>query len=158
MPHRARIRLRHLRTFLEVARQQGVGRAAGTLHVSQPAVTKTRARAGGACSGRALFQREGRRIRLTAAGRGLPAARRAGAERDPPRHRVGDGRGAGPPVRIGALPTVSARIMPAAVAALTRESPAPRLRIVTGENAVLLEQLRSGASTWWSAAWPSPSA
>ena len=51
---------------------------------------------------------------------------------------------AGPPVRIGALPTVSARIMPAAIAALPRDAPAPPLKIVTGENLVLLEQLRLG--------------
>jgi LysR family pca operon transcriptional activator len=139
-----RIRLRHLRTFLEVARERGVGRAAARLHVSQPAVTKT-IRELEELLGAALFHREGRRVRLTAAGEVLLpyAAQALSAIRRGIESVTSDE--AGPLVRIGALPTVSARIMPAAVAALTRESPAPRLRLVTGENAVLLEQLRSGA-------------
>lgn len=139
----SRIRLRHLRTFLEVARARGVGRAAGTLHVSQPAVTKT-LRELEELLGAPLFHREGRRVRLTAAGEALlPYAGQAvSAIRRGIESVASDG--GGPLVRIGALPTVSARIMPPAVAALTSEPPAPRLRIVTGENAVLLEQLRSG--------------
>jgi LysR family pca operon transcriptional activator len=138
-----RVRLRHLRTFLEVARQESIGRAAGALHISQPAVTKA-VQELEEILGASLFHREGRRVRLTAAGevflphagQALLAVRRgiesvtAGAS--------------GPPIRIGALPTAAARIMPAAVLALMREAPAPSLRIVTGENAVLLEQLRSG--------------
>ncbi len=138
-----RIRLRHLRTFLEVARERGVGRAAGTLHVSQPAVTKT-VRELEEVLGAPLFHREGRRVRLTAAGEVLLPY--AGQAMSAIRHGIESvtADGAGPMVRIGALPTVSARVMPAAMAALTREQPAPRLRLVTGENAVLLEQLRSG--------------
>lgn len=139
-----RIRLRHIRTFLEVARERGVGRAAGALHVSQPAVTKT-VRELEDLVGVPLFHREGRRIRLTAAGEVLLpyAGQVLSAIRRGIESVTADG--SGPLVRIGALPTVSARIMPSAVAALTREPPAARLRIVTGENAVLLEQLRSGA-------------
>lgn len=138
-----RIRLRHLRTFLEVARERGVSRAAATLHVSQPAVTKT-VRELEELVGAPLFHREGRRVRLTAAGEVLlPFAGQAiSAIRRGLETVAADG--GGPPVRIGALPTVSARIMPAAVAALTREPPVAQLRIFTGENAVLLEQLRSG--------------
>ncbi|WP_157018936.1 LysR family transcriptional regulator, partial [Mesorhizobium xinjiangense] len=34
-----RIRFRHIRTFLEVARQRSVSRAAERLHTAQPAVS-----------------------------------------------------------------------------------------------------------------------
>ena len=46
--------------------------------------------------------------------------------------------------RIGALPTVSTRIMPRAMANFLKEETGSRIKIVTGENAVLLEQLRVG--------------
>jgi LysR family pca operon transcriptional activator len=143
-PAENRIRLRHLRTFVEVARERGVGRAAGRLNVSQPAVTKT-LRELEDLLGAPLFHREGRRVRLTAAGDALLPY--AGQALSAIRHGIESvtADGAGPLIGIGALPTVSARFMPSAVAALTREAPAPRLRLVTGENAVLLDQLRSGA-------------
>jgi LysR family transcriptional regulator, pca operon transcriptional activator len=54
--------------------------------------------------------------------------------------RTGDAR----PIRLGALPTVSARIMPGAMALFLKEDTGARVKIVTGENAVLLEQLRVG--------------
>jgi LysR family pca operon transcriptional activator len=139
-----RLTLRHLRTFIEVARQGGVGRAARTLHVTQPAVTQA-VRELEEILAVALFHREGRRIRLTGAGEIF--LRHAGTAMSAIRQGIesvtaDDG---GPPIRVGALPTVSARIMPAAVAALLREQSAPRLQIVTGANAVLLGQLRDGS-------------
>ncbi len=56
------------------------------------------------------------------------------------RERAGDAT----PIRIRALPTVSTRIMPRAVELFIKETTGGRLKIVTGENAVLLEQLRVG--------------
>lgn len=138
-----RIRLRHLRTFLEVARQRSVGRAAGILNVSQPAVTKT-VRELESLLGVSLFDRDGRGMRITPRGEVFlrhaavaVASIRSGVEL------LAGGRD-GPPIRIGALPTVSARIMPGAMALFLAENSAASTKIVTGENAVLLDQLRSG--------------
>ena len=50
----------------------------------------------------------------------------------------------GPPIRVGALPTVSAHIMPRAMSLFLQENTGSSIKIVTGENAVLLEQLRLG--------------
>jgi LysR family pca operon transcriptional activator len=55
----------------------------------------------------------------------------------------GDAAG-GPPIRVGALPTVSARIMPYAMTLYLAEKAGSPIKIVTGENAVLLDQLRLG--------------
>lgn len=141
----SRIKFRHLHTFVEVARQKSVARAAELLHVSQPAVTKT-VRELEDVLGVAVFERDGRGIRITRygevflrhAGAALTALRQG---IDSVSHELLD---AAPPVRIGALPTVSTRIMPGAMSAFLKEKTGSRVKIVTGENSVLLEQLRVG--------------
>lgn len=141
----SRIKVRHLQTFVEVARQKSVMKAAGLLHVSQPAVTKT-IRELEEVLGVAVFERDGRGIRITRMGEVF--LRHAGAALAALRHgldSVSQARaGEAPPVRIGALPTVSTRIMPKAMRLFLAEETGARIKIVTGENAVLLEQLRLG--------------
>ncbi|MGX5839199.1 pca operon transcription factor PcaQ [Mesorhizobium sp. ArgA1] len=142
----SRIRFRHLQAFLEVARQGSVARAADFLHVSPPAVTKTLRELEEAL-GIAVVERDGRGIRVTRLGeiflshagtaitalkRGVDSVRQDGAVN---RH----------PIRIGALPTVSAKVMPLAMSLFLAENTGAAIKIVTGENAVLLEQLRVGA-------------
>ncbi|MGT2466976.1 pca operon transcription factor PcaQ [Mesorhizobium atlanticum] len=142
----SRIRFRHLQAFLEVARQGSVARAADFLHVSAPAVTKTLRELEEAL-GVAVVERDGRGIRVTRlgeiflghAGSAISALRRGV---DPVRR---DGALNRDPIRIGALPTVSARVMPLAMNLFLEEDTGAALKIVTGENAVLLEQLRVGA-------------
>ncbi len=141
----SRVRFRHLQTFLEVARQKSVVKAAGLLHVSQPAVTKT-IRELEEALGVAVFEREGRGIRITRSGEIF--MRHAGQAITALRQGIdsvaaGEA-GDGPPIRIGALPTVSARIMPRAISLFLGEKTGTAIKIVTGENAVLLEQLRLG--------------
>lgn len=140
-----RIKFRHLQAFVEVARQKSVNKAAELLHVSQPAVTKT-IRELEDMLGVALFERDGRGIRMTRYGEVFQ--RHAGATMTALRQAVDsvsqEAARAGAPVRVGALPTVSARIMPQAMTRFLAEGTVTPVKIVTGENAVLLEQLRVG--------------
>lgn len=140
-----RLKFRHLQALVEVARQKSVGKAAQALNVSQPAITKT-VRELEEVLGAALLERDGRGIRLTRTGElflrhagGAITAVRQGL--DSVSH---DRMGAAPLLRIGALPTVSTRIMPAAMTLFLKEQAWSRVKIVTGENSVLLEQLRVG--------------
>jgi LysR family pca operon transcriptional activator len=146
MSSTGRVRFRHLRTFLEVSRQKSVARAAETLCVSQPAVTKT-LRELEAALGVAVVERDGRGIRVTRAGEIF--LRHAGAAVTALREGIEsvtrDGAAAGRPIRVGALPTVSAHIMPVAMRIFLKEDTGAAIKIVTGENAVLLDQLRAGA-------------
>nr|WP_219821677.1 pca operon transcription factor PcaQ [Sneathiella aquimaris] len=138
-----RIKFRHLQTFIEVARQKSVGKAAIILNISQPAVTKT-IRELEEILGVKLFEKEGRGIRLGRIGEVF--LRHAGASVASVLEGVESVQQAvtrsSPPVRIGALPTVSARIMPDAIQLFLNEKVAGDIKIVTGENSVLLEQLR----------------
>ncbi|MBP1872217.1 LysR family pca operon transcriptional activator [Ensifer adhaerens] len=120
-------------------------KAAELLHVSQPAVTKT-IRELEEVLGVAVFEREGRGIKITRYGEVF--LRHAGAALTALRQGLDsvsqERSGDGVPVRIGALPTVSTRIMPRAMSLFLKENTGARIKIVTGENAVLLEQLRVG--------------
>lgn len=141
----SRLKLRHLETFIEVARHGSVSRAAETLHLTQPAVTRT-IRELESITGKPLVTREGRGIRITAhgevllrhAGRSIAAARRGFTALE--QLESADG----PLIRVGALPTVSASVMPKAVAEFLETGTRNRLSVVTGQNRVLLDQLRGG--------------
>ncbi len=140
-----RLKLRHLETFVEVARQKSVSRAAENLNLTQPAVTRTIRELEGIC-GKPLVEKDGRGIRISSygevflryAGSSLAAARggiNALAELS---------LAEGPLIRLGALPTVSATVLPVAVARYLASGLQNRLSVVTGENRVLLDQLRVG--------------
>jgi len=138
-----RIKLRHLSCFLEVARLNSVGQAATALHVSQPAMSKT-IRELEEIVGAKLFDRSRRQLVLSPFGEVFQryaatslAALRQGLD-------VAQGTREASVVRVGALPTVSARILPGAVAAFTALQPGARTRIITGPNDYLLALLRGG--------------
>lgn len=138
------LRLRHLRCFLEVARQGSLSAAAVALNVSQPAASKT-IRELEELLGTQLFDRSGRRLRLTPAGRiyqshaGAAVADLERAQRlvlDPPRER--------PRLRVGVLPTAATGLVPRAALAFQGGHPEVLLDVMTGPNWLLLSLLREG--------------
>ncbi|MCG6858042.1 MAG: pca operon transcription factor PcaQ [Salaquimonas sp.] len=151
------LKLRHLETFVEVARQKSVSRAAENLAVTQPAVTRTLRELERIC-GCALVEREGRGIRITQ--RGEMFLRHAAGSLASARAALNtiDQLGAddGPAIRVGALPTVSATRMPAAVNRYFVSGMRARLKIVSGDNHVLLDQLRNGELDFVMGRLPAP--
>src|SRR5690606_35686523 len=138
-----RIRLRHIACFLEVARLRGMAGAADALNISQPAATKTIQELEALLGGQ-LFDRSRRRLSLTPFGEVFfryastsLAALRQGIEAARGQQEVAT-------VRVGALPTVSARILPDAVRSVTEGGDGVITRSVTGPNGYLLSLLRTG--------------
>ena len=138
-----RIKLRHLSCFLEVARLKSVVNAADALNISQPAASKTIQELE-ELLGTPLFDRSRRSLFLTPfgevfyryAGTSL-AALRQGIDAASGSHEA-------TMVKVGALPTVSARILPGAVQAFSADGQSARARIITGPNGYLLSLLRTG--------------
>lgn len=138
-----RVKPRHLTCFIAAARLNSVVRAAETLNISQPAASKTLAELE-LIVGAPLFERRHRGLVLTAKGelflryaeasvtalrQGLDAVTGAGEQVD---------------IRVGALPTASARILPKALQIFTQSGISATVRVITGPNAYLLSLLRSG--------------
>ncbi|MFD1343395.1 LysR substrate-binding domain-containing protein [Litorisediminicola beolgyonensis] len=137
--------LRQVRVFLEIARLGSLSAAADTLNVSQPAVSKTLKDLEDLL-GTALFDRTGRGMVLTRAGRLFQ--RHSGAavvDLEKAQDLVRGGRGRGSRLAIGLLPTVATDIAPRAALAFRQRFPDTVLRLSTGPNWMLRAQLLEGA-------------
>lgn len=141
----SRIRHRHLKCFLEIARTRKIGLAAAALSITQPAASKTLRELEELLDAR-LFERAGKgglsltpagTLFLRYAGASVSALKEGLDGLAQAQHRVT------PLLAIGALPTVSAHVMPKVITEF-RKSNTARIRLITGPNVVMLEQLRIG--------------
>jgi DNA-binding transcriptional LysR family regulator len=138
--------LRHLKYFEAVARHGHVSKAALELSVSQPAITKQLHDLASELKGGPLFERVGRRLRLTEAGAAFLVHTRAilaqvEAARAEMRER-GDLHGGR--VGLGAPPTVSERLLPAVMRSFHQSYPDLELRFHEGSTSALMGLLDSG--------------
>ncbi|MDF9434901.1 pca operon transcription factor PcaQ [Chromohalobacter israelensis] len=140
----ARVKLRHLMAFQEVARLQSLAKAAQALSITQPAMSKT-IRELEEILETTLFERSPQGATLTTAG--LTLLRHAG----PALRSLGEGfqavRDAAQQeavVRLGALSTVEEGLLPRALHRLHAQAPQWRVQVVTGPSAYLLSRLRMG--------------
>ncbi|HKX41547.1 MAG TPA: pca operon transcription factor PcaQ [Burkholderiaceae bacterium] len=138
-----RIRLRHLQCFLAVAQHGNLRRAALALAITQPAVTKTLNELEDLL-GKALFVRGRGGATLTAEAEAfMPHARASLQALAQAVDSVRRERAAPPLLRLGVLPTVAASFLPAVLGPLLAHWPLLDVRIATGRNAQLIEQLRA---------------
>ena len=137
--------LRDLRYFDTIAELQHVGRAAARLHRTQPALTSCLRRLEEEC-GAPRFERAGRGIRLTAAGRVLQRwAQRVRFDVDDAKREIAEiGKGLSGQVRIGVVPTAAQFLLPPAARQLLEEAPALTIRTVVGLVDTLKPLLRGG--------------
>lgn len=127
--------LAQVEAFLAVARTGNVSRAAEELYVTQPALT-ARLKALEADLGELLFERSGRGMTLTEAGRAfLPYAQRAVAALEDGRGRLDQvRRGMGEQLKIAATPGVSAYALPAMLERFTIQFPGVTVSVRTGHS------------------------
>jgi DNA-binding transcriptional LysR family regulator len=137
--------LRDLRYFETIAELEHLGRASIRLHRTQPALTSSIRRLEADC-GTALFERSGRGIRLTEAGKVLQkwAQRMRFDVEDAKRELQAIGAGLTGHVRIGIVPTAAQFILPSVARQLLREAPEVTLRTVVGLIDMLKPQLLAG--------------
>lgn len=137
--------LRDLRYFETIAELQHLGRASARLHRTQPALTSSIRRLEADC-GAALFEKSGRGIRLTEAGKVLLkwAQRMRFDEEDARRELKAIGAGLTGHVRIGIVPTAAQFLLPAVARRILQEAPEVTLRTVVGLIDTLRPLLRAG--------------
>ena len=140
-----RIRLRHLHTFVAVAQQGTLGRAAETLNLSQPALSKTLNELE-QLTGARLFERGRLGAHLTLLGeqflthamKVLDALNHAGQSLHKAPHQARE------VVRIGALPTAALGILPPVIGRFHQQQRDVTLQVGTMNNPMLLSGLKSG--------------
>lgn len=137
------LQVRDLMYFAKVAELGHLGRASQALHITQPALSKCIDRLE-ENYGAALFERSGRGIRLTDAGRLLQErARLVERTLDETQREIASlGAGLAGLVKIGAAATIAEFIMPTVCRVLQEEAPAVVVELQIGMNDVLQDALR----------------
>lgn len=142
---RQRIRLRHLHTFVAVAQQGTLGRAAEILGLSQPALSRTLNELE-ELTGSKLLERDRLGARLTSAGEQfllhavkiLDDLNHAGKIFNPeaiaPSHLV----------RVGALPAAAPGLLPAVIGPFHKQHSLVTLQVAVMNNTMILQGLKSG--------------
>lgn len=133
-----------LKYICAIADTGNFSRAAERCHVAQPSLSQQVLKLEEDL-GAKLFDRLGRSVRLTEAGRAfLPYARSILQQMDAARTDVEDKRtdirGS---VTVGVIPTIAPYLMPQCVAAFSKKYPDARLRIVEETTPLLVENLRN---------------
>ena len=137
--------LRDLRYFEVIAETGHLGRAARKLFRTQPALTGCIRRLEETL-GTALFERVGRGIRLTSAGKALVVrARSLRVAAEEAVREIGElGEGVAGHIRVGMLPTLARFLLPAVMQAYLKDAKEVTIKAVVAQNDVLGTQLRSG--------------
>jgi len=150
--------LRHLRYFIGVAEDENVSRAALKLHVSQPALSR-QIRDLEDELGFLLLERSAKSVRLTEAGRTfLPEARAVLQRVDEAVKAARAIAVGGGELHVGYAPSLTARILPAALRAFQMQSPKARVRLHDLSTEEMLAGLRGGQLHIAFVARPIPSA
>jgi LysR family transcriptional regulator, hydrogen peroxide-inducible genes activator len=135
--------LHQLRYVCAIAETGSFSRAAERCHVAQPSLSQQVLKLEKDL-GTKLFDRLGRSVRLTEAGRAfLPHARSILSQMETARSSVADKnadvRGS---VAVGVIPTIAPYLMPRYMTAFTKKYPEAQLRIVEETTPILVENLR----------------
>lgn len=140
-----RIKFRHLRSFCEINRLGSFKRAADALSLTQPAISRTIAELEEIVGAR-LLSRDRGGVSLTPEGEvflhfaqtGLNAIQQGMARLD--RMQAGEAMR----IRIGALPSVAAALLPGAVQAFATLAPGAAVMVEDGPHEFLVDRLRRG--------------
>lgn len=140
-----RIKLRHLQAFAEIARAGSLKAAADRLNLTQPAMSRTLSDLERAL-GQTVMTRDRGGISLTPAGQVfLTFATQCLAALDQGVTSLRTATNAAARVRIGALPSVAAKLLPGAVARLHTQLPGAVVVVEEGPHGFLVDRLRAGA-------------
>ncbi|WP_150523552.1 pca operon transcription factor PcaQ [Roseibium sediminis] len=140
-----RVKYRHIQCFVEIAQEESLKTAADKLHLTQPAISKTlkeleeivgaqlmvRNRAGVSLTKQGKVFLHFARISLASLQQGFDGVEQEGTH-------------ARTTLKVGALPSVSASIMPAIIKEYSELAPDVIVRIMDGPHGYLIERLKLG--------------
>lgn len=140
-----RIKFRHLEAFVAIARAKRLKRAAEQLNLTQPAISKTLRDLEGIL-GVTLMHRDRAGVRLTPEGQVfLQYAEQSNAALQQGINSIASlSEGGGAVLKIGALPSVAAHVLPLAIERFRLASPNTVLDVDEGSHGLLTDRLRRG--------------
>ena len=140
------VEFHQLRYFCAVAELGSFSRAAEYSHVSQPSLSQQILKLEAELGAR-LFDRLGRSVRLTDAGKSfLPRARAVLRELEAARGDVSESKDSvSGHISVGVIPTVAPYFLPPVLASFSRRFPEATVSIIEEITPVLLERLRAGS-------------